>query len=447
MTRDDNKGISIGRDGLDLPADIRFDLGGASTTYRRWADGTLFRVESSDRRGLVARSTRIGPVRHERDGSAVVAHAEGRDIRADGRWTREYDLRDHLGNTRATFADSDSDGLPELLQEDHYYPFGARMAGKGLAAPGGGPAALGAAPHDNRFLYNGKELQADFGLGLYDYGARFYDPVLGRWDAPDPLAEQRNWASPYNYLQNNPMNRIDPDGRLDDWYQAEDGQLLWKEGTEENVTIASKVSPDGRILETKSFAWIANDGEVFSHDGAAVAITGASEASWERDIINIAENSPGTTVLAIGDGLKAMENATKSFGLVRGVAMRDHSSNAGYAVHNVFGTKDFVSFKEKLSSLDIRIAPGAEFFFMGCSNGPLAQEFSNSFLITSTGSFNGTVGPLNSTGAFHTPENGSYFAAYKKQAIGGWIDGISPMKTNYIIYEENIGNEVSVKFY
>jgi len=226
MTRDDNKGISIGRDGLDLPADIRFDLGGASTTYRRWADGTLFRIESSDRRGLVARSTRIGPVRHERDGSAVVAHAEGRDIRADGRWTREYDLRDHLGNTRATFADSDADGLPELLQEDHYYPFGARMAGKGQAAPGGGPAALGAAPHDNRFLYNGKELQADFGLGLYDYGARFYDPVLGRWDAPDPLAGEEHSLTPFRYGYNNPLRFIDPNGMLESTHTDKDGNVI-----------------------------------------------------------------------------------------------------------------------------------------------------------------------------------------------------------------------------
>jgi RHS repeat-associated protein len=50
--------------------------------------------------------------------------------------------------------------------------------------------------------------------GLYYYGARYYDPRVSMFYGVDVLAEERSWLSPFNYVQNNPLNRIDPDGAL-----------------------------------------------------------------------------------------------------------------------------------------------------------------------------------------------------------------------------------------
>jgi RHS repeat-associated protein len=86
-------------------------------------------------------------------------------------------------------------------------------------------------------------MQDEMGLNWLDYGARFYDPVLGRWHSVDPLAGERSWVSQYSYCQNNPIARIDPNGELDQVlatkYVDEDGNELLntKDGSSAVVTV------------------------------------------------------------------------------------------------------------------------------------------------------------------------------------------------------------------
>ena len=104
-------------------------------------------------------------------------------------------LTDHQGNVRVV-----ADRHGNIEQVNHYYPFGA---------------LFGESTGDDvqRYKYNGKELERLLALDFYDYGARWYAPVLVRWHSTDPLAEKYPDVSPYAYCLNNPVNNIDPDGK------------------------------------------------------------------------------------------------------------------------------------------------------------------------------------------------------------------------------------------
>ena len=86
-------------------------------------------------------------------------------------------------------------------ETSHYYPFGALF----------GESAGDGRQH---YKYNGKELDRLLALDWYDYGARWYDPVLARWHAIDPLANESPDVSQYAYCGGDPVNRVDPDGKV-----------------------------------------------------------------------------------------------------------------------------------------------------------------------------------------------------------------------------------------
>ena len=109
--------------------------------------------------------------------------------------TYYYYLQDHLGNNRVVI---DEHGKVE--QVNHYYAFGGLMG----ESTGGG-----AQP----YKYNGKELDRMHGLDWYDYGARHYDAVLGRWMCVDPLAEEYDNVGSYIYCKNNPIAFMDMNGK------------------------------------------------------------------------------------------------------------------------------------------------------------------------------------------------------------------------------------------
>jgi RHS repeat-associated protein len=112
-----------------------------------------------------------------------------------------YNYTDHLGNVRLSYY-KNSAGVLTILEENNYYPFGLKHSGYNNIT--------GATP-SYQYKYNGKELQE---TGMYDYGARFYMPDIGRWGVLDPLSELQFKHSPYTYTYNNPIFFNDPTGMI-----------------------------------------------------------------------------------------------------------------------------------------------------------------------------------------------------------------------------------------
>lgn len=203
LISDGNRGAAITYNYLNLPRTVA--VGGKTFTYDYDASGAKHRYYG-DTVNIKYAGT------FEYNGSNVlkrVGTADGQVVPKNDTLAFHYYLRDHLGNVRVVF-----DETGEIIQETGYYPFGLETPrdGKSEAVRNG----------TNRYLYNQKESQ--IGSGYLDYGARMYDPGLGRWLGSDPLADSLRRFSPFAYGFNNPIRFIDPDGRMGD-----DPQKSWLE--------------------------------------------------------------------------------------------------------------------------------------------------------------------------------------------------------------------------
>ena len=198
LIEDNNKGLEeITYNELNLPERI---IKGNDTIYYLYDASGMKLGKIVTGIGTEEATWYVGEIIYDDSNIDYILTSEGRirDLGSNN-YQYEYFLKDHLGNTRVSFKDSSN--VAALNQEFEYYPFG--MTARSFDYSSG-----------NKYTYNGKEMQEDLGLDWLDYGARFYDPALGRWHSIDPLAEKMTVWSPYVYTFNNPIYFVDKDGRI-----------------------------------------------------------------------------------------------------------------------------------------------------------------------------------------------------------------------------------------
>ncbi len=139
----------------------------------------------------------IGNKVYENGELKMILTEEGYVEKNGNTYNHFYYLKDHLGNNRMVL-----NAAGQIAQATNYYPFGASFAED--------PARMD--QEKQPYKFNGKEMDRMYGLDWYDYGARIYNPTMGRFTTMDPLAEKYYSISPYAYCLNNPMRFTDPTG-------------------------------------------------------------------------------------------------------------------------------------------------------------------------------------------------------------------------------------------
>ena len=197
----------------------------------------------------------------------------------------DYFYRDHLGSVRCI---AQSTGV--VKQRNDYYPFGLKMTKSNYETNG------------NKFLFNGKELQDETSDSFYDYGARMYNPVYGRWMTIDPLAEKYPAVSPLAYCMNNPIMLTDPTGMIVDMSQI----LAYDQAN--NTNYAQKIMDDLNSQTGMTFS-INSSGQMDykkDDDGNAVVKTDENGnqigSATARGIMTGAIDSKETARASIGTG-------------------------------------------------------------------------------------------------------------------------------------------------
>ena len=283
LATDGRRGLALTYNLLGQTAAVTANPGGtAKAVYSYLSDGT--------KAGVVNGSDGfwyLGSFTYTRSNALESVAFGGGRIRKTGSssYAVDYYITDHLGSVRAII---NAGGT--IVEQNDYYPFGTRHPN--------GLTTLSA----NRWRYNGKEDQVTGSLGYIDYGARFYDPDIARWNTMDPLAERYLPFSLYSYCGGNPIRFSDFEGL--DWRDKIVGGII---GAATNIVPGSSPIRD---------FYAPNDASDYNQalriaDNVAFAIGGAAIVGGEFGVgagtsVALAGAATASTIVAAPEGAAAV---------------------------------------------------------------------------------------------------------------------------------------------
>lgn len=298
MERDDNKGIShISYNHLNLPVEIIFNnnqntkigyiynaigqklVKNVFSQYNGGSGGEEFKSSSRTMTTLVNNvetTVYLSGFQYKNNILQFFPTAEGYvKLDKNGQYSYVYNYTDHLGNVRLSYSDFDKNGIlgneevviggdvplsnpyidyiSPIIEENNYYPFGLKHSGYYNENE----------QQSYQYKFNGKELQDELGLNVYDFEARHYMPDIGRTTSYDPLAEKFYDFSPQSFFNNNPIYFIDPTGmQADGWItQIVDGEKSHTYNSTVNTVEEAKAAGYEGVTEVNTALKVSMEGE------------------------------------------------------------------------------------------------------------------------------------------------------------------------------------------
>ncbi|MGV0752007.1 DUF6443 domain-containing protein [Empedobacter brevis] len=229
LKTDLNKGIEIEYNHLNLPTLVK--KGAQTIEYAYSATGVKLRkivkAQQGVNAGLTTTTTEYLDGFQYKDGVLQFFPTTEGYVNAitagSVAYNYVYNLTDHLGNVRVSYAWDDVNSKLKTVNEDHYYPFGLQHKGynkppsditireRELIEIGVGIGnTSGSANY--KYKFQGQERQEELGLNWDSFKWRNYMPDIGRFFNVDPLTEKYNTWSPYVFSGNRVIDARELEG-------------------------------------------------------------------------------------------------------------------------------------------------------------------------------------------------------------------------------------------